>query len=59
MRKVNPKLLLLYIGEDYGGCTADDDFFDNVEHVDDIEFYKISRKYRTWYGLNDTLRLYK
>jgi len=28
MREINPECKLIYIGEDDGGCTADDEFFD-------------------------------
>ena len=37
MREVNPNLKLIFIGEDYGGCTADDNFFDNVKEIEDKE----------------------
>jgi hypothetical protein len=47
---------LLFIGEDWGGCTADDDFFRSttgcdVEH--NIEGFV------SFYGIHDTVRLFR
>ena len=58
MREVNPKAQLLYIGEGYDGCTACDEFFDElVEITDDKEFNAVAEKYETYYGDRDKLWL--
>ena len=36
MREINPNCKLIMIGEDYGGCTADDKFFDEVKITEDL-----------------------
>ena len=38
MRKINLNCIMSYIGEDYGGCTADDSFFETKETVEDCLF---------------------
>lgn len=47
---------LIYIGEGFSGCTANDDFFDLLEkqwtEVDDISLNK-------WEGIHDALYLYR
>lgn len=57
-RMIRPGRLLFYIGEGYGGCTADDKFhefvgnpneFEEVEVVDMVQFY----------GINDDLYVYR
>lgn len=55
MRLTNPNAVLVYIGEGYGGCTADDDFFDIAEYVDD----EITDRYPQWYGIHDMPIIYK
>jgi len=57
LRKTNS--LLIYIGEDKWGCTADDDFFDNMKVIDDPEFKKASDKYKHYVSLHDYLALIK
>jgi hypothetical protein len=47
---------LIYIGEGYGGCNGDDDFFkyltENFEELDDITIPR-------WDGIYDICRIYK
>jgi hypothetical protein len=50
---VNPKALMVYIGESWGGCTADDNFFNHFEHVSDLEFEKVSSKFEQFAGMHD------
>ena len=57
LRKTNR--LMIYIGEDKWGCTADDNFFDTIEIIDDPEFKKASENYIHYSGLHDTLNLVK
>jgi hypothetical protein len=57
IRRVNPKCLVVYIGE-YDGCTADDNFFDHFYEIeDDLLFNKAAKKFKAWPGLRDYLRL--
>lgn len=50
MRKVNPQCRMIYIGEPSGGCTANDDFFD--EYIDVSEEYeqigRLRGTYHSW-----------
>jgi len=59
---MKPGQYLLYIGEDYGGCTADDGFFNAVsghEIEDDKDFIKIKKSFIQFSGLHDRPVLYK
>ena len=57
MREVNPNALFLYIGEDWGGCTASDSFFETFEELEDEELDEICIP--TWSGIHDRLMLFK
>lgn len=59
MREVNPKCRMIYIGEGWGGCTASDKFFNNVEECEVEGFNQAVSKYRRWSGLHDRISLYK
>lgn len=53
MRKVNPKCLMIYIGESLGGCTASDEFFDSIIEVEDKVFNETIKNYKRWWGIYD------
>lgn len=56
LHRVNPKALVVVCGEGYGGCTADDNFFEHFEEVDDSVFEsEVASNYNTWFGLHDGL----
>lgn len=58
MREVNPDCRIIYIGEWFGGCTADDEFFEAIIEECDLKgFNKVASKYRSWEGIHDTLCL--
>lgn len=60
MRECNPNAIILYIGEDYGGCTANYNFFENLISVEDDAFEEnVIPLYRQWYGMHDEPRLVK
>lgn len=59
MRQVNPKCRMIYIGESWGGCTADDAFFDAVEECNVTGFEEAVSKYRRWEGIHDYIQLVK
>lgn len=60
MREVNDKCIMVYIGEDQGGCTANDDFFENARIINNDPLFTIaSQCYKSWYGMHDELKLIK
>jgi len=52
LREVNPNASIIYIGENRG-CTADDDFFDIIEDVEDIKFREVQKSYQQFNNLHD------
>jgi hypothetical protein len=50
---VNPDMIVLFIGEGCGGCTADNDFFDHFQEIDDERFERVQNHYESWYGIHD------
>lgn len=52
LREVNPNASIIYIGENRG-CTADDDFFDLIEDVEDIKFREVQKSYQQFKNLHD------
>lgn len=59
MREVNPKCRMIYVGEGWGGCTANDAFFDNAEFLDIQGFKDAVKNYRRWAGIQDYISLVK
>ena len=59
IRKHNPNCWIIYIGEGYGGCTADDEFHDILEDHSDELPKEINDNYHTWYSLHDKIYLIK
>jgi|688.fasta_scaffold168898_5 hypothetical protein len=59
MREVNPFCVMICIGEGHGGCTADDEFFDNVITIEDEEFEKSVSNFKQWWGIHDYPQLFK
>jgi hypothetical protein len=51
--QLEPKKLV-YVGEDYGGCTADDNFFDYVRANYAVKDYV---KIPNWYSIHDGVEL--
>ena len=51
--RVNREGLVVYIGEERGGHTADDLFFDHFKPVPDREFKQVTVRFENWYGIND------
>ena len=52
IRKVNPDLKLIYIGEGGGGCCANDEFFDMLSYsCVDIHF-------DSWFGIQDYVSVF-
>ena len=59
MRKVNPEAIMLYIGEGYGGATANDNFFDAVVSVDDPHFADAVKDFKQMPGIHDWPYLFR
>jgi len=56
VNKIRSDQILFYIGEGYGGCTADDSFHDLL----DREFDLINKlNYPNWPGIHDRLFIYR
>lgn len=58
IRKYNPDVRLIIIGEGYGGCTSNDDWFDRVEVVESGSFYEVYKESSSWCGIHDRIELY-
>lgn len=52
MREINPKAIMIYIGEFYG-ATADKNFMKIAKVIEDEDFKEIMKKYKRHYGLHD------
>lgn len=52
---------LLYIGEDYGGCTADPSFFESTSNheIENEELDNLNKKFIRFDMIHDTIRLFK
>lgn len=59
MREVNPKCRMIYIGEDMGGCTANDKFFETMDVCEVQGFLDAVKNYRRWEGIYDFIALVK
>jgi len=59
MREVNPFCIMIFIGEGYGGCTANDEFFDNIVEIEDKSFNNAVKEYKQWWGIHDYPQLVK
>lgn len=51
MNEINPECKMIVIGEGYGGCTADDSFFENLKEIYVEEEFISS--FRSWSGIHD------
>ena len=49
MHEINPNCKMIVIGEDWGGCTADDEFFNHCEVINK----SINKNFRRWNGMHD------
>lgn len=53
MREVNPSCIMIYIGEEKGGCTANDEFFTAFEKIEDESFNVANMKFQNWSLIKD------
>ena len=54
-KDINPKGKIIYIGEDYGGCTATDEFFDEMEKYEVHTPEEVNNLYKSWFGIHDRI----
>lgn len=59
MYEINKNLKMIYIGEGYNGCCANDKFFDSVAEINNSEFYHINQFYTSFPFINDRIKLLK
>ena len=59
MRRINPKCRMIYIGEWMGGCTANEQFFEEMQVEDLKTFYDAIKKYSCWESIHDDIQLVK
>lgn len=58
-RICNPNAIIIYIGEGYGGCTADDDFHDNYTVIDRAIYTGVNANYQAFDGIWDRIEFCK
>lgn len=59
MRKQNPNMIMLYIGEDWGGCCACDKFFEAAQRIENKTIEDINENvFRVHYGIHDEVMLF-
>lgn len=59
VKEINPKIQIIYIGEGYCGCTANELFFDNAIVVEDESFKQVQSGYIPWDCLHDYIELFE
>ena len=50
-KEFNKNIKIIYIGEGKGGCTANDDFFENIMHVNNLKH--INKHFYNHFGIHD------
>lgn len=61
IRKYNPNVKIIVIGEEQGGCTSNDAWFDRVKDCFDIDFSDcgVNSHMVSWNGVHDDIDIYK
>ena len=60
MREINPVCKLIYIGEEKGGCTAEENFFNEARYIkNDKAFNEIASLFQSWPNMHDKIMLVK
>jgi hypothetical protein len=62
LKNMESEQTLIYIGENYGGCTANDNFFDTLSEcaeLMELETQKFNEKSFSWFGIHDQVKVYK
>lgn len=58
MKEINPQLKMIYIGE-FGGCCADDEFFEMCDVEPNEYIINANKKFKSWAGIHDSIYLLK
>jgi hypothetical protein len=53
LHRINPNALMMYIGESIEGCTADYNFFQHFDVINDHKFNKVKINYEQFLGIHD------
>jgi len=59
MRKINPSLQLIYIGERGGGCCANEEFDEKSKFHQNEYIDRANDKFKSWAGIHDCIYLIK
>lgn len=57
MREVNKNAIMIFIGEGSGGCTANDNFYDEIDLCYENECRDINSSYQNWLGIHDRVMI--
>lgn len=59
LHKINPDAIMIILGEDWGGCTGNDDFFEFTEEIMEEETQRCNKHYESFSGIHDYLSFRK
>lgn len=59
LNEINPDAVIVYIGEQRGGRTADSNFFNHYEEIMNLGFDKAAQEFERWDCVDDHLMLGK
>jgi hypothetical protein len=59
LHDINPDSELIFIGEGSDGCTADRQFYENVQPLGHYSYEKINQHFINWFGIHDYVSIYK
>ena len=59
LHKINPDATMIFLGEDWGGNTANDDFFEFTEEIMEEETERCNEYYERFFGIYDSLTFRK
>ena len=57
LNNINSNVQIIYIGEEIDGCTANNDFHEHFQEIEDEEFQKAVSGFQQWWGLHDRVYL--
>lgn len=55
--QINPEAVVVYIGEGHGGCTADDNFHEHFQEIEDELFEGVVSNFEQWPNIHDEPQL--
>jgi len=57
LNNINSNVQIIYIGEEIDGCTANNDFHEHFQEIENEEFQKAVSGFQQWWGLHDRVYL--